>query len=61
MNDDYIYKDDDDLEVTEDITGEPVEDTFYDPEEEGISDFNFSDDEIPIPEAPNELEDSEVV
>jgi hypothetical protein len=59
MNDDFYKSEDEDIEINEDITGAATtEDSFYDPEEEGLSDFNFSDDELPIEEAPNEMEDA---
>jgi|PlaIllAssembly_1097288.scaffolds.fasta_scaffold644328_1 hypothetical protein len=61
MNDDYMYKSDDEEEMNigEDLgTNAASEDSFYDPEEEGLSDFNFQDDELPVEEAENEMDDA---
>lgn len=61
MNDDYMYKSDDeeDMDISSDLASEDADDdTFYDPEDEGLSDFNFSDDELPVGESPEELDDA---
>jgi|GEM_PF-2924150 len=61
MNDDYMYKseDEEDMDISSDLATEDADDdTFYDPEDEGLSDFNFADDELPVREAPEEIEDA---
>ncbi|HOY46609.1 MAG TPA: hypothetical protein PKU95_03175 [Candidatus Dojkabacteria bacterium] len=61
MNDDYMYKseDEEDMDISSDLASEDADDdTFYDPEDEGLSDFNFSDDELPVGESPEELDDA---
>lgn len=61
MNDDYLYKseDEEDMDISSDLATEDTDDdTFYDPEDEGLSDFNFADDELPVGEAPEEIDDA---
>jgi hypothetical protein len=61
MNDDYMYKseDEEDMDISSDLASEDADDdTYYDPEDEGLSDFNFSDDELPVEESEEEMDDA---
>lgn len=64
MNDDNTYSDDDDVSTAA-VSSEPTSklddgDDYYDPEEAGLSDFDFGGDDIQITEEdPAEMEDAE--
>lgn len=62
MNDDNLYKseDEEDMDISSDLASDDSddEDNYYDPEDEGLSDFNFADDELPVEEAEDEMADA---
>ncbi len=64
MNDDNIYSDDDDVSTTSAVADDSSKiddgDDYYDPEEAGLSDFDFGGDDIKITEEdPAEMNDAE--
>ncbi len=64
MSDDNIYADDDDTSssaAVSDVTSKADDgDEYYDPEEAGLSDFDFGAEDIKITEEdPNEMNDVE--